>query len=347
VAAMLLLLVWGSVDQIRHYLALRADNLHDLQQAASLDAFDSSLQMRLARKEIEAGDPQAAESAWKKAILANPADAAPRHALLRFLIDQSRFDDAFDLTEASLKYSPKDSKMLVDRGLLALRRGRGDEAMANWDRAIALDPEEVMAHLYLAYELDREGKPRPAAVHYNSFLGRISRPGVGASTRPEADKLIAIVLRMADCQARSSQGEQALKSYHLAETLASQTRQPTLESVADINEAALQAKTGKLGEALRLYQHALELDNSIADRHSGAEDWFIYGHFLDNAGFPARLVYACYAKVDRMTEPAGDAAFRKSINAAIKQVGTRVGLEAAAIRRNPEPALREALALRR
>jgi tetratricopeptide (TPR) repeat protein len=345
VAAMLLFLIWGSVDQLRYYLALRTDNLHDLQRAASLDSFDSTLQLRLARREMEAGDLRAAEAAWKKAIQSNPSDPAPRHALLRFLIDHSRFDEAFDLTEASLKYTPKDSKMLVDRGLLALRRGHSDEAIANWDQAVSVDPEEAVVHLYLAYELDREDKPQRAAVHYSAFLEKLSRPAVSASARPDPDKVIAIILRMADCQARSSQNEHAVRSYQLAEKLASQTRQLKLESVADINEAALEAKTGKSGEALRLYQHALELDDSITDRRSSAEDWFIYGHFLDGAGFPARLVYACYAKAASLAEP--DASFQKSITAAMKQVETRVGSEAAAIRRNPESASRESLELRR
>src|SRR6202022_4466149 len=63
VAAMLLLLVCGTVDQVRYYLALRTDNLLDLRRAASLDSFDSTLQMRLARREMEAGDPGAAEAA--------------------------------------------------------------------------------------------------------------------------------------------------------------------------------------------------------------------------------------------------------------------------------------------
>ncbi len=63
---------------------------------------------------------------------ANPADPAPRQALLRFLIDQNRLDEAFDLTEASLKYAPKDANLLVDRGLLAARRGHADQALASW-----------------------------------------------------------------------------------------------------------------------------------------------------------------------------------------------------------------------
>ena len=265
VGAAVLLLVWGTVDQARYYLALHARTICTiLQRAEALNSFDSSLQMRLAHRAMEDGQPQQAEAAWRRAMQANPADPAPRQGLLQLLIDQDRFDEAFSLTEASLKYAPKDANLLVDRGLLALRRGHADQALANWDQALGRRTRgKQLAHLYLADELDREGKAQAAASHYNSFLEQIARQP--AQDRPAPDKVIAIVLRMADCQAHSSQTELAVKSYHLAEKLAAQTGQAKLESVADVNEAALQAKAGKLDEALRLYQQALQLDDAIAD----------------------------------------------------------------------------------
>ena len=66
--------------------------------------------------------------------------------------------------------------------------------------------------------------------------------------------MIAVVLRMADCQSRSSQTELAIKSYRLAEKLAAQTGQSKLESVADVNDALLEGRTGHVAEALQLYQ---------------------------------------------------------------------------------------------
>ncbi len=117
IGAALLLLVWGTLDQARYYLALNTDDLHDLQRAEALNSFDSSLQMRLAHRAMEEGQPPQAEAAWKRAMQANPADPAPRQGLLRLLIDQDRFDEAVSLTEASLKYTPKDANLLVDRGL--------------------------------------------------------------------------------------------------------------------------------------------------------------------------------------------------------------------------------------
>jgi len=344
VSAALLLLAWGTVDQVRHYLALHSDDVKDLQRAVSLDSFDGSLQMRLANRELQDGHPQQAEAAWKKAVQSNPADLAPRQALLRFLVEQKRFDEAFDLTQASLIYAPKDPSLLLDRGLLALQRGRPDLAVDSWRRAIAADPGQVLAHLYLASELDHEGKAQDAAEHYKAFLTAVAQQP--AAKRPEPEKVIAIALRMADCQARASEKAQAVQSYELAAKIAAQTKQGKLETIADVNEAALQAEVGKLGQALQLYQHALQLDESIGDRTSSAEDWFAYGRFLDSAGFPARLVYACLVKSASLQDSLPAATQRQALANASQQVEKRLGPEANAIRRNPDALLRKALGLR-
>jgi len=345
VGAALVLLVWGTVDQARYYLALNTDDLHDLQRAEALNSFDSSLQMRLAHRAMEEGQLPQAEAAWRRAMQANPADPAPRQGLLQLLIDQDRFDEAFSLTEASLKYTPKDANLLVDRGLLALRQGHADQALANWDQALAVDPRQKLAHLYLADELDREGKAQAAAAHYNSFLAQVARQP--AQDRPAPDKVIAIVLRMADCQVHSSQTDLAVKSYHLAEKLAAQTGQAKLESVADVNEAQLQSKTGKLDEALRLYQQALRLDDSTSDTAASAQDWYAYGRFLDDAGFPARLAFACMVKSETLMQSLPNPTVPASVAATRQKIEKRLGATAAMVRRDPEPALQEALALRR
>lgn len=276
---------------------------------------------------------------------ANPADPGARQAFLRFLIDQNRFDEAATLTDASLKITPKDANLLVDRGFLAQRNGHADQALENWKQALAVDPNQSMAHLFIADELDREGRAQDAALHYNAFLGKISRQS--AQDRPAPDRVIAVVLRMADCQERSSQTGVALQSYRLAEKLAVQTHLPKLQSVADVNEAALQAKGGKLTEALQLYQQALELDKSSGDDSASAADWFAYGHFLEDSGFSARLAYASIVKSESLTRSLSNPSVPDEVIAERKQLENKLGAAAALVRRDPEPALQEALALRR
>ena len=342
-SAALVLLLWGTVDQVRYYLALQTDNLRDLQRAAALNSFDSSLQMRLAHRAMEDGEKQQAESALKRALQANPADPGPRHALLQFLIDQDRFDEALSLTDSSLKYSPRDANLLVNRGLLAMRAGRAAEAEANWKQALDVDPKQSLAHLYLAGELDQAGKAQEAILHYGAFLSDIARQK--PQERPAPDRVIAIVMRMADCQSRSDQPQAALKSYQLAKKLAAQTQQPKLESIADINAAELQAKAGNRSEALQLYQHALQLDQTAGDDNVSAQDWASYGNFLDIYGYSPRLAYACLVKASSLEGSHGEST-QDLLSSAQHRLETKLGGAAIAIRRNPGPALKEALALR-
>jgi tetratricopeptide (TPR) repeat protein len=345
VSAALLLLTWGVIDQTRYYLALHSDNLRDLRRAEVLDSFDSPTQMRLAHRELEDGHPQLAETSWRKAMLSNPSDPAPRQALLRFLIEQKRFDDAYGLTETSLTYAPHDASLWMDRGFLAQRRGDSSVAIDSWRRALAIDPGEMRAHLYIANELDHKGEPQLAAAHYKMFLSALAQQPT--AKRPEPEKVIAIVLRMADCQSRASQMDEAFQSYQLAAKIAAQTRQAKLESIATINQAAIQQKTGNVDQVLQLYQHTLQLDESIADRTSSAEDWLAYGRFLQSSGFRSRLAYACFVKSSNLQDSLPDASQRQYLGELRKQSEKELGASAAAIRRNPEPLLREALALRR
>lgn len=345
VSAAVMLLVWGTVDQARHYLSLRNDDITALQRAAALDSFDSQLQMRLARKQLENGNPQQAELAWRRAIEITPADPAPRQALLKFLVDEKRFDEALKLTEASLKYSPNDPNLLVDHGILALQFDHADQALADWNQALAIDPSQRVAHLYLAHELDREGKAREAAAHYQWYLERIGQQSV--QNRPSAEFIIGIVLRMAECQARSSQTDVALKSYEMAEKLAVQTAKPKLESIADMNEAGLDAQSGRLDEALRLYQRALRLDASNGDDAATAADWFAYGRFLEDSGFPDRLAYACLVKAQASARSAQNSPLPHSVTDMRSRLEKKLGATAAEILRHPEPAWEEALEYRR
>ncbi len=274
---------------------------------------------------------------------ANPADPAPRQVLLQLLIDQDRYDEALALTDASLKYAPRDANLLFDRGVLAYRRGQTEEALANWNDALKADPSQSLPHLYIASELDREGKAQPAALHYAAFLQKVAQPK--AQDRPSPDRIIAILLRMADCQERSSQADLAVHSYHAAEKLALETHIPKLESVAVVNEAELHAKAGNVEEALQLYQRALHLDQDIADDNASAQDWYAYGRFLSDAGFPSRLAYACLVKSASLMQ-SSKATPPETLAASRKGLEKKLGSAAVAIQRDPEPALHEALALR-
>ena len=346
ISAAVLLLAWGSVDQVRYYLALHSENLSDLQRAARLDSFDGPLETRLGQKEMADGEQHAAEVAFRRAMQVNPSDPLPRQELVKFLLAQKRYEEALSLIEVSLRYAPKDANLFVDHGLLELQFGNAERAIQDWNRALDLNPQESLAELYLGQEFDKEGKPQPAAVHYERFLRIMAQQP--PQNRPAPDLIIGIVLRMADCQARSSQADVAVKSFELATKLAGQTGTAKLESLAEVNEAQLQSSNGKLDEALQLYQHALQLDDKVGDNSATALDWFSFGQFLDKAGFPQRLAYACMTKSESLGHSEQKIALPATAAAAQKQIEQRLGeKEARAIRDNLEPVLYEALTFRR
>ena len=343
VSAAIALLAWGTIDQVRYYLALHVDNLPDLQRAAALNSYDTPLQMRLARKELDAGEPELAEAAWKRAMQANPADPAPRNALLQYLTSNRRLSEAYTLTRASIDRNPRDAQLLMNHGILALQLGHAEEALKSWQQAVAADPSLAEGHLYLAAELDREGKPGDAAPEYAGFLEIVAHHG--AEMRPPAPKMIGVALKLADCQVRAGHPDQALRSYELARKIAAQTSEGKLESFASIAEAALWARNGKTDEALRLYQHALQLDASMDDRHSEAVDWYNYALFLREAGFPPRLSFASLLKSEELMKFAPESADAKSFAKTMAEFEKPLGSEAARIRKNPEDAQRQALTL--
>jgi tetratricopeptide (TPR) repeat protein len=336
-----LLLAWGSVDQIRYYLSLRTDDLADLQRAAKLDAFDSSVQIRLARRAMEDNQPQLAETAWKRAIQANPADPGPRHGLLQLLIGQKRYDDAYQFTEASLKYFPKDANLLFDRGVLALQRGKPDEARSDWESALAANPEEINPQLYLANELDLEGKAGEAAKQYAAFIEKVAQPN--SAERPAPRVLIALLMRLADCQARSLQIDSALQSFHMAEKLAIETHDAKLQSIADLDEAVVQAKAGRISAALPLFQEALRIDSSMQDVSAGAADWLSYAQFLDNSGFAPSVAYACLMKSRELRKTLSGPQADDPAPALRQSLEKRLGKSADAIRNDPSTLLVQAL----
>ncbi|HEV2469524.1 MAG TPA: tetratricopeptide repeat protein [Candidatus Sulfotelmatobacter sp.] len=346
VTAAALLLIWGTVDQVRYYLALHSENLTDLRRAASLDSFDSPLQTRLGVRELQAGEQHDAEAAFRRAMQVNPSDPLPRQELVKFMLAQKRYDEALSLIEVSLRYTPKDANLLVDHGLLELQFGNSERAIQDWNRALDLNPHESLAELYLGQQFDKEGKAQKAAAHYESFLRIIAQQP--PQKRPAPDLVIGIVLRMADCQARSSQRDVAVKSFDLAATLAGQTSNLKLESLAEVNEAQLQSSSGKLDEAMQLYQRALQLDDKAGDNSATALDWFSYGQFLDKSGFPRRLAYACLTKSESLAHSLQSISLPATAAAAQKEVEQRLGeKEARAVRDNLEPVLYEALTYRR
>src|SRR5262249_11679959 len=98
---------------------------------------------------------------------------------------------------------------------------------------------------------------------------------------------------------------------------------------------------------LRLYQHALQLDASMDDRHNEAIDWFNYALFLRDAGFPPRLSFASLLKSEQLMKFPPEAPEAQTFAVTMQEFEKQLGSEAARIRKDPVPAQRQALMLSR
>ena len=198
VTTALVLLTWAGIDQVRYYYRVHSENIANLQLAASLNSFDSGLQTWLGRRKLESGHPDAAAEAWRKALRLNPADSGARDGLLQYLISQKRYDEAYRITQQSLRYAPDDTNLLVNNGMLASQTGNRDQAITSWKRAMAIDPSQVVARLYFAGALQEAGKCDEAIPQYLNLLAQVSRSD--PSRRPSASIVLEGILGLGTCQ---------------------------------------------------------------------------------------------------------------------------------------------------
>ena len=338
VAAMILL--WAGLDQVR-YAQVVNGALPQLQAAAGMNPYDASLQMRIARQQVEAGAPDKAADAWQRAADADPSNPAPRAALLRYLIGQQRFPDAYRLTGVWLSRLPRDPDLLVNHGILASQLGKRDEAIDSWQKALAVSPAQINAHLYLADALDSQGKPDGAIAHYAAYLDAVAHAGV--QNRPPAAETAAVVLKLAHCQSLAGQTAQVQKSYRLADTIVEQSGDPRLIGAVLATHAAWEASQNNAAEALRLYQRTLKLYSGINDPGAEAGAWYAYGVFLRDRGLSSRLAYAALLRSESLLP--SDSGDRAAVTRARQALEKKLGPEAASIRRNPGPAVSQAASL--
>jgi Tetratricopeptide repeat len=128
------LLLIAGLDQVRYYFSTRSD-LGALKIAAAMVPYDSVIQSRLARG----------------------------------LLDEQRYDEAYEHYLPIVDHMRATSVALINFGLLCKRRGEDARAIESFNRAIELNPNSAPAQLHLAETLQENGKPEEAAEHFERY----------------------------------------------------------------------------------------------------------------------------------------------------------------------------------
>ncbi len=342
VAVIALLFLWGGFEEIHYAMRNKDGDLASLQRAASLNPYDSGTQQRIARTESRAGRADAALASYSRAVAINPNSVALQESYARALIDAGRYDEAYANYQSFLERFPNNPDALVNYGLLAARFQHPEAALDAWNKALAIDPTQVNAHLYLAQAYDQTGQPASAARHWRAYLDSPSPSVSGAAAQKQA---IVGTIALGDDEAQLNQTAAALKRFELAREMAEQSGQPKLESLALMHLADAQEKSHTLAGALTSYQSALKLDVTAGDSYAEGLDWFSYGQFLRRRSVEDDLVYACFLRAETLMSAKPGNEF-DTVQAIRRQFAEKLGKQAsAAVEQNVQAHLQRAASL--
>src|SRR5262249_50579145 len=221
-----LLVLLAVTDQTRFFLAVDARNLSNLSRATRLNPYDEAVHARLARAGEDTGDADRAVAEFRRAVRLNPRDAETRAGFIRLLLQNERYQEAYDEYKLLAPYIRRDTDSLVNFGILAERLGHHDEAIETWDRTLAIDPDSKSANIYLADALFAAGRPQEAVPHYERYLALLTS---NTETRLDPGDVFGVALRVGDAYTASKDFERALFFYHKASDIAKQMKAKSLE----------------------------------------------------------------------------------------------------------------------
>ncbi|MBT8216765.1 MAG: tetratricopeptide repeat protein, partial [Acidimicrobiia bacterium] len=99
-----------------------------------------------------------AEEAFRRAIQLNPAYATGHHWYAYFLSSRGRFDEAIAEIETAVRLDPLSLVINADLGMVLYFAGRIERALAQFDRADELDPRFAYGYFGRALALEAAGR---------------------------------------------------------------------------------------------------------------------------------------------------------------------------------------------
>lgn len=190
------------------------------------------------------------ETLWHDVMAKSPRASIAPINLGIWLQQHGRADEAVALFEQALRLEPDDAEIHGNLGIALAALGRRAEARAHLERAVALAPASAEAQNNLGNARAQEGALDEAAAHY--------RRAVELDPRyPDARNNLANVL------VQQGALDEAIRQYEAA--LAADRRY----AAAHANLAAVLTRLGRNDDAIAHYRAALDLDPSQADAARG------------------------------------------------------------------------------
>lgn len=202
----------------------------------------------LARQALAAGETEEAERACREALKADPGHLDCLLLLGNVLVDRGDVEAAEKLFLEYEKAGLESPHIGIALAAVTLRKGQVQTAQARLERVLLQDPQALMARLYLARALDRQGLREHALRQLE--MARDSAPSV-----PEfLDRVSAHLLR-AEAEQFNEEGlyDQALEA--LLEALRLDAEDPLIHNDLGVVLTAL----GEAAKALEAFERARHL----------------------------------------------------------------------------------------
>lgn len=117
----------------------------------------------------EESDPAAAEAAYRQAVALSPAYVDACLNLGAMLCEARRCDEAVALYEDALKHGADDPVLHFNHAIALDDQGKCDDALASYDRALAIDPAFADAQYNAGCLRERLGDERGALRHFSAY----------------------------------------------------------------------------------------------------------------------------------------------------------------------------------
>jgi Flp pilus assembly protein TadD len=201
-----------------------------------LDPEDPELRNALGWTLFQTGRTPEAVVEYERALVRKPDGAKTHNNLALALVELGRLEDAADHFEASLAIEPK-AEIYSDLGFTKARLGRPDEALADYRKALELDPDCGSALVNIAVTLVQAGRLDEAEAHYRKAL-------VGRPTAETHNGLGYVLLRQGKVDAAAAEFQTAIAT--------DPKYVPAYNNLAEVMVAQ-----GRLDEAATYYRRSL------------------------------------------------------------------------------------------
>ena len=124
---------------------------------------------------LEASDARAAEAAYRRVLVIDPAHADAYLNLGALLCESRRCDEAVALYDEALRHRPDEALLHFNRAIALEDRGDAAAALASYHASLRLAPDLADAHYNAARLHQQLGDGRQAVRHFNAYR-RLQRP---------------------------------------------------------------------------------------------------------------------------------------------------------------------------